>query len=125
MTTKYDPSFEADFGDGTYRFRLCGIKEWAELEEKVGCGIFVLLERLRTRQCTAADIHETIRISLVGGGIKPVEAISLVRRYVVDRPLSESWGIAMRCVMSAVFGPEELTEKKAEAEGEGEPETDA
>ena len=50
MTTPYDPSFEAAFGDGEHRFRLCGLKEWAELEDKTGGSMFVLLDRSGSMQ---------------------------------------------------------------------------
>jgi len=124
VTTPYDPTFEAAFGDGEYRFRLCGLKEWAELEDKAGGPLFVLLGRLQTRQCAAKDIYEPIRLALIGGGMKPADALLLCKRYVVERPLIESWELALRCVASAIFGPEELTSKKADAAGESQPETD-
>ena len=56
--------------------------------------------------------------------MKPADALLLCKRYVVERPLIESWELALRCVASAIFGPEELTSKKADAAGESQPETD-
>ena len=124
MSTPYDPSFEADFGDGTYRFRLCGLKEWTELEAKTGSPIFVTFERLRTRMCSATDIYEPIRLGLTGGGMKSAEALTLARNYVLGRPLLESLPLALQIVGTAIVGPPDLQKKSEPEDGEGE-ETDA
>jgi len=123
VSTDYDPSFIAAFGDGEYRFRLCGIKEWAEVEEKTKAPLFVLLDRLLNRACGASDIYEPIRLALIGGGLKPVDALKLCQRYVVERPLAESLPLALACVSSAIVGPEQ--KKSAEPESESPETTDA
>ena len=115
MSTPYDPSFEADFGDGTYRFRLCGIKEWTELEAKVGHPLFMIYRRLATRECGAADIYETIRFALIGGGMKPADALTLCRRYVGERPLAETLPLALRIIGTVIVGPVDL-QKKSDGE---------
>jgi hypothetical protein len=124
MPGSYDPAFEADFGDGTYRFRLCGLKEWAELEEKCGAGLFEIFTRVLERKCKAVEIYEPIRLALIGGGLKPVESLKLCDRYVINRPLMESWSLALRILSATLNGPETLTRKKAKAAARG-PETDA
>ncbi len=116
--TDFDPKFTEAFGDGVYQFRLCGLAEWTELEAKVGQPMFVIAERLRTRQCGALDIYEPIRLALIGGGLKPVDALILCKRYILERPLAENWGLALKCIDAALFGPEEYLEKKAKAAGE-------
>ncbi len=54
-----------------------------------------------------ADIREIIRIALVGGGITPTEALRLVRRYVEERPLTESMPVALSAIEAFLFGPDE------------------
>ena len=61
MPTPYDPSFEAAFGDGEHRFRLCGLKEWAELEDKTGLvRRFLQMQQHVDRIITAAGDIKTI-----------------------------------------------------------------
>lgn len=86
-------AIEQPFGDGDHTFRL-GLNEIEELEHKRDLSIFEIVERLRLRQCRLSDISEVLRIGLVGGGLPPVEALALVRRYVDERPLDENRDIA-------------------------------
>ena len=95
-------AIEQPFGDGTYTFRL-GLNEIEELERKRDAGIFEIVERLRVRKCRLSDISETLRIGLVGGGMKPVEALALVRRYVDARPVDENRDIAYAVGLAALM----------------------
>jgi hypothetical protein len=86
-----DPcAFTTDFGDGSYclRLKLPGLEE---LEEKCGVGIGAVYMGLHSPNYTFADVRETIRLALIGGGLKPEKAITLVRRYVDERPLIDNW----------------------------------
>lgn len=126
-----------DFGDGEYDFRL-PVGQVGELQEKCRCGIGALYARLmagryRDRdgnivlnpleaQFYQEDIAETIRLALIGGGggvvdgkkveVTPAVALQLVRRYVHDRPLFETWRIAS-VVLSAHIVGYETPEKKS------------
>ena len=82
-----DGSCEFEWADGTHRFRLA-IGQARELEEKTGQGCHRLLERMASGDWRVADIRETIRLGLIGGGMEPLAALSLVRAYVDERPLS-------------------------------------
>ena len=86
-------AIEQPFGDGVYTFRL-GLDEIEELERKRDAGIFEIVERLRSRRCRLADIQEVLRIGLIGGGMKPVDVLALVKRYVDQRPIDENRDIA-------------------------------
>lgn len=108
---------DLDFGDATHRFRL-GFGELEELQEKTGLGPFVLFQRLLGGEWRLADVRETLRIGLIGGGMKPLDALSLVRRYVDDR---QDWiahaGRAQAIVFAAIAGaPEEAPGKSAAPE---------
>ncbi|MBX3543579.1 gene transfer agent family protein [Chelatococcus sp.] len=99
---------ELDFGDGARRFRL-GMGELEELQEKTGVGPFRLVTRLLDGEWTVVEVRETLRLGLIGGGLEPLNALKLIRRYVVDRP---DWvanaAIARLVVMAAIAGaPEE------------------
>ncbi|MGV6872555.1 gene transfer agent family protein [Pseudochelatococcus sp. B33] len=88
-----------DFGDGTYTFRLA-LGELEELQEKTDAGPFVVLRRLFDGAWRVADIRETIRLGLIGGGAEPLQALNLVRRYVDERA---NW-IGNASIAQAVLG---------------------
>jgi hypothetical protein len=99
-----DPcSFTTDFGDGTYRFRL-KMDGATELEEKCDAGIGAIYMRLHGPAYTMLDVRETIRLGLIGGGTAPVKALSLVKRYVDERPIDESWLLARTIVGALMHG---------------------
>jgi hypothetical protein len=75
-----------------------------ELEHKTGAGIGALCARIFNRQFAQADITETIRLSLIGGGLKPERAATLVASYAVDRPLSETYPVALAILENVWFG---------------------
>ena len=98
-----DGSCEFEWADGTYRFRL-SIGGIEELQEKTGCGPYFLLNRINSGSWMVGDLRETIRIGLIGGGKTPAEAMSLVKRYVDDRPLLESLAPARAILMAKLAG---------------------
>lgn len=98
-----DASITEEFGDGEYKFRL-GWKEWIELQEQTGVGPFALFRRLTNDNWKIKDISEVIRIALIGGGLTPKEAGSLIRNYVVNRPPMENHTLAQAIVLCGVFG---------------------
>ena len=53
------------------------------------------------------DLRETIRLGLIGGGMDPLDALVLVKRYVDDRPLMENVLPAWRILSAALMGPED------------------
>lgn len=110
---------ELDWADGTYTFRL-GLAEIEELEEKRDLSIFTLTSRLHkdVRAPRLKDISETLRLGLIGGGMKPVDALAKVRRYVDERPLDESRDVAYSVALAALarVHPGELGTEAGEAE---------
>ena len=64
-------------------------------------------------------LHDIIRLGLIGGGMEPVPALRLVRRYVDVRPLSESLEPAKAILMAAIVGGDE--DEPGEIEGETAP----
>ena len=73
------------FGDGEHKFRLA-IGELRELQEACDAGPPRLLSRLKDQDWRVDDVRQTIRIGLIGGGMKPEEASQLTVRYVDEVP---------------------------------------
>jgi len=110
-----DASVELEFGDGTYRFRL-GWGELANLQEACDAGPYVILNRLQSGQWRVADIREVVRYGLIGGGLKPTDALKLVKEYVESRPPMESILYAQVVLSAALMGaPEEKVGEQDEA----------
>lgn len=108
-------SVELDFADGTHVFRLA----WGQLlllQEACDAGPYVVLDRLTTNKWMVQDISHVIRLGLIGGGLKPADALRAVRNYVEDRPPLENVLLARMVLAAALIGsPEEGVEKKSEA----------
>lgn len=91
------------WGDGEHTFRL-PIDQLEEHGEKLKRGPLAVLRRLDSGDWEPREIFETIRLGLIGGGKPPVEALTLARRYCLDRPLAESLPIATAVLGAALFG---------------------
>lgn len=108
MTSRHG-AIEIAFGDGEHSFRL-GLAEIEELEEKCSrfagrdVGIFTLARGLAptVRETRFVYVREVLRLGLIGGGMKPVDALGLVSRYVDARPLDESRDAAYAVVLAAL-----------------------
>lgn len=102
-----DASIEADFGDGTYKFRLAW-GQLAGLQESCGAGPYIIRDRLITGAWRLNDIRETIRYGLIGGGLEPIAALNKVREYVEGRPPVENLELALAVISAGLMGaPEE------------------
>lgn len=110
-----DASIELDFGDGTYQFRL-GWGELAKIQEACDAGPYVVFQRLSDSSWMLRDISEVIRWGLIGGGMKPTDALKLVRDYVEGRPPTECILFAQAILSAGLMGaPEEDTGKTGAA----------
>lgn len=99
-----DTSVTIDWADGTYIFRL-GVAEIEELESKRDAGILRLYRRLSSDDFRLGDVQEIIRLGLIGGGMEPVKALRLVRKYVAP-PLLPLREPAMRILQPAIVLPD-------------------
>jgi len=103
------------WADGEYPFRL-PIKQLEELQDKCDAGPSELYNRLEDGRWRVADLRETIRLGLIGGGMTPAEAFVKVRRYVDERPLLESVPVARAVLLAALIGVPEDPVGKAHGE---------
>lgn len=102
------------FGDGRHRFRLA-IGQLQELEEKTKLGPFELFEKMLSRKWRVDEIRHVIRIGLIGGGLSPLEAVTLVDRHIDDWPWTENVAIALQVLNEALAGNPADPPGKAEA----------
>ncbi|WP_271528310.1 gene transfer agent family protein [Bradyrhizobium sp. CCBAU 25338] len=96
-------SYTAFFGDGEHTFRLTK-REIEELQIKCGSGIGAIANRIAARNFALADINETIRLALIGGGITPKRAYELIVAYVDGRPLIETHELAAKILERTLCG---------------------
>lgn len=90
---------------GEHPFKL-NIGELRALQSATGVGPLFLLGRIMGSQWFVDDIWETIRLGLIGGGMKEDEASRLVRRVFTDdtTALYRSMLVATRILRDAVMG---------------------
>lgn len=83
----------AFFGDGEKSFALPSDQIDA-LERKTGAAIGAIYTRVMTGQFHYADIIETIRLGLIGGGMSPKDAHELVEAFARPTPIIEAFQLA-------------------------------
>lgn len=91
------------FGDAERTFALTP-ELIVELERITGSGIGGLCQRLFRSDFRHADVTETIRLALIGGGEKPEDAAALVAAYATTRPLAETFPLAVAILETLWFG---------------------
>lgn len=100
--------------DGTHTFRL-RIGELRKLQEKCDAGPLAIANRLRDGTWLVDDIRETLRLGLIGAGVKQQDALMLVERHVDDLPLLQNVSTAHAVVMASIIGSEDERLGKPEA----------
>ncbi len=91
------------FADGEYPFQL-GWDQIGELEGKVDRGCYVILNTIKNGTWRPDQIAEIIRLGLIGGGMKPMDAFIRVKRYVYNRPIEENVLLALEIMEAGIFG---------------------
>lgn len=104
----------AAFDGDEQRFQL-RLGEIAELERKCNAGIGAVMVRLAAHQFYAADVWDTIRLGLIGGGMGRADADARMLNYRTE-PLSPYLELAADILSAAVSGPKP-DEEKATVEG--------
>ena len=114
MGHPYDPSVTSLWGDGEHVFRL-PLAQLFELQEKCGGGPYAVLRRIVGGDWLVGDLRETIRLGLIGGGMKPTDAARLVEAYFIA-PLSDHWPLAARILDATLHAPDDLAKKAVAAD---------
>lgn len=84
-----------------------------ELERITEAGVGLLMARVIGGNFHAADLTETVRLGLIGGGATPAEAATLARVYVAERPLTEGHALATEILLAAWNGTKPAPAKPA------------
>lgn len=104
--------------DEAREFRL-GIGELEELQERCDAGPEELFNRLASDRWRVADIQQTLRLGLIGAGLKPIKAAVLVERYAGPAYLLDYRSHARAILFAAMAGaPDEDETSSGEAAGE-------
>jgi hypothetical protein len=94
------------FGDGERDFALPA-KMILELERTTGAGLGELFRKLTAGTFRFAEITETIRLAMIGGGTSPEDADRLVHTYVDPEgtPLLRAHILATDILSDRYIGP--------------------
>jgi hypothetical protein len=103
------------FGDAEYPVALTPALV-IELERATGSGIGAITQRLFNRSFAYADVTETIRLSLIGGGMTAERAKQLTDTYAPSTPLVESQNVAVAILDRLWLG--EPKKKEGESDGQ-------
>lgn len=90
-------------GEGQFDLRL-DIDELIHLQEITSYGPMALLQRFRDGNWFVNELTQTIRLALVGGGMKPADAFNVVKRNVTSAYLLDYVPIAMTVMHAALIG---------------------
>lgn len=108
---------ELTWGDGEHKFNIAKLRCVLELEDKCGVGVAEIFKRIQDGRWKFNDLRETLRLGLIGGGADPGKALTLVQRYVDDRPWAENVLPAQAVLIAAMVGViGDNLEKKTETE---------
>lgn len=104
----------AFFGDGDHTFDLTDTMI-TELERLADLGIGALYLRAVNMQFRLADLVETIRLGLIGGGTTPERAAQLVDTYARNQPIHDLYPLALD-ILDARWGGAAADEQTATPE---------
>lgn len=91
------------FGDGERDFSLPS-EMILELERITATGIGALAKRLFAGHFGLRDVHDTIRLGLIGGGETPQSAAALISAYITPRPVMEGYALAVTILETTMVG---------------------
>lgn len=110
---KHHAKIEHPFADGPHTFLL----DWdrlIEFERSHGPAFRLFHEMTANRSASKETIREVIRLALIGGGTKPLEALQLVTTYVQGYPAMDSFELALGIIEAALFGSPEFRKARGE-----------
>ncbi len=84
----------AFFGTADHDFTLSD-DMITELEHLTDTGIGAFYQRVIAMHFKSDDLAQIIRLGLIGGGMHPQEAMQLTATYAHNRPMSETFPLAL------------------------------
>lgn len=111
---------------GEHEFNIAPIKCVLELEQLCNAGVSEIYNRLLAGTWHYNDVRETIRLGLIGAGMKPDKALDMVKRQVDAPPDDGGWFalalLATRILEASIIGvPGDNPFKKKETKPEEPP----
>lgn len=110
-------SIDLDWADSTYTFAL-PLAQLEELQTICDAGPVVIAQRLEHSLWTSKEVYHTLRLGLIGGGMKPVDALNKTRLYVLERPWLENVMPALAVMQAVLVGKPDEPVGKSQADGE-------
>lgn len=110
-------SVDLQWADGTFTFAL-PIAQLEELQTLCDAGPMVIAQRLEHGHWTSKEVYHTLRLGLIGGGMKPDEALRKTRLYVLERPWLENVMPALAVMQAVLIGKPDEPVGKSPADGE-------
>ena len=87
-------SHKAFFGTADHSFTLTD-DMIIELERLTDIGIGAFYQRVIAMAFKSDDLTQIIRLGLIGAGMHPQQAMQLVQTYANNRPMSETFPLAL------------------------------
>lgn len=115
--------YAGPFGDGKHDFQL-NIAELEELQELTDAGPEEVLHRVSEGRWRVADIRETIRLGLKGGGMAPLKARAMIDRYAEAGSLMHHKSLVTAILAAALVGAPDEDQSPGEIKGESDPSPD-
>lgn len=112
--------YTGPFGDGPHDFQL-RIVELEELQELCDAGPEEIFHRISEGRWRVADVRETIRLGLKGGGMAPLTARAMIDRYAGPGELAGNKHLATCILATALVGAPDEDEPSGEIQGESDP----
>lgn len=112
--------YTGPFGDGPHDFQL-NIAELEELQELTDAGPEEVFHRVSEGRWRVADIRETIRLGLKGGGMEPLKARAMIDRYAASGDLANQKALVTAILAAALVGAPDEDEPSGEPMGESDP----
>lgn len=109
--------FTGAFGDGKHDFQL-NIAELEELQELTDAGPEEVFLRVAEGRWRVADIRETLRLGLKGGGMEPIRARAMIDRYAAAGALASHKTLVSAILAAAMLGAPDEDDASGETEGE-------
>lgn len=89
---------------GQHAFRLA-LGQIEALQQATDCGPEFILSRINLSQWKVADLSETIRLGLIGGGMEPLQAQTITHNAFERFPLITFKSTAQAVIAAALYGP--------------------